>query len=556
MNFTAKPSLKPLVAGIAMLGLPLGYSQIPEQEIESIFSRLNGDDYDVRYDARMDLQDAVTSAGAPGSDGQPALVEAQLLERLKNEPLLTTRLWILRQLHLIGTDASIDTLESLLISDSRELVNAVKMTLQAISGEQGAGNPLKLPEKLNELLDALDEADNEAIQSAIYEKIAQRNPRQAEAILLASPLPEYIRTAATSKRSRLVRAAMGLLDSSDVATQIVVLGALDDKIPSRVEKQMIELLDSESETLTIQTLEALGRVGSAKCLDAVLALSGARSRDIRESAIDTLAAIQDPRIDRSLFTAARKGDAVERAKAVKALSFRASEGIAQLVNQFAADPNLDIAIREEAIAAMEIVGNAESLPVLIEIVLAEDASGLRKDAQKVLKRMTLRTADAEAAWAAFKTGFDKADQDAMLALMLVADSAPTEEMVSYLMNAYETGDSSIQKMVIRVLPSWRNWDGGNALLTIAERADSDEMVRSQAFKGIGRLILGSDGNYPIEGKYALGNAAFEVAKTDDEKKAVLGGFRYFSGSDKRYLNRDELDVAPEIVDAINNAQRK
>ncbi|MDQ8183684.1 HEAT repeat domain-containing protein [Pelagicoccus sp. SDUM812005] len=554
MNFYTNLSLKSLAAGVALLALPLSYSQIPEQDLESIFSRLNGDDYDARYEAKMDLQDAVSQAGAPGNEDQPALVEAQLLERLESETLLTTQLWILRQLQLIGSEASIAPLERLLSSDSRELVDAVKTTLSALSWEPSSEESLVLSNKLSELQSQLKKTDNEAIKSAIFAKIAAKSPKAAEVILRKSPLPEYIRIAATSGKGRLLKATLGMLSSGDVAQQIVVVGALQGKVSPKVEDQLIALLSSENETLQLQVLEALGRVGTAKSLDAVLALSDSRSKDLSETAIDTLASIQDPRLDRNLFAAARKGEAAERAKALKAMSYRASSGIAELVNEFAADASLDVALREEAIASMERIGNTESHAVLVSIVLDEKDSGLRKEAQKILKRMTLRVGDPAAAWSAFQAGFERADTDGKLALMLVADSAPTQEMVDYLVAAYESGDESIQKMVMRILPSWRNWDGGEALLAIAKQPGADDKLREQCFKGIGRIILGSDSSYSIEGKYDLAGAALTQAQNDAEKQAVLGGFRYVSWKDKRYVQND--GIHPELKELVENSQVK
>ncbi|MDQ8200663.1 HEAT repeat domain-containing protein [Pelagicoccus enzymogenes] len=554
MNFTAKLSLKPLSAALALLALPLSYGQIPAEDLDSIFSRLNGDDYDAQYDARMDLLAAVAEATAPGNEDQPKQVEAQLLQQLKKESKLTTQLWILRQLALVGSDSSIDTLEALLRSENRELVDGARMTLRVLTNDPNVEEAPQFSDKLDQLLQDLANAENPSIKAAIFEAIAEKSPKQAEAILLKSPLPEYIRVAATSGKRRLEKATQNLLGSGDVATQIVVLGALDGKIPSKLETQLIALLESENETLQLQTLEALGRVGSARSLDAVLALSDARSKDLSDAAIETLASIQDPRLDRNLMSAAQKGTTEDRVKALRAMSFRASEGISDLVNAIAANTDLDEALREEAIASMERVGNNDSLSVLVSIVLEEGKSGLRREAQKALKRMTLRTGDAEAAWAAFKAGLDAGDLEARQALILVADSAPSPQMVDYLMNAYESGDESIQKTVIRVLPSWRNWDGGKALLEIAQKAGSDEKLRAQCFKGIGRIILGSDENYSFDGKYELAGAALKAAKSEAERKAILDGFRYVVWKDKRYVSQNEVD--PELKAAVENGQDK
>lgn len=553
MNFYSNLSLKPVVAGLALLAMPLGYSQIPDQDLESIFGRLNGDDFDVRYEARMDLQNAVSKATTPGNEDQPALVEAQLLERLVSEPLLTTQLWILRQIQLVGSEASITTLESLLTSDSRELVDALKMTIAMLTDADSGEQPVALADSASDLIEMIASSDNESIKAAAFAKLAAKSPKQASMLLVESPLPEYIKVAADSTNGRLKKTALKLLERSDVATQIVVLGALKGRVSSKVEKQIIAFLDSDNITLKMQALDAIARVGTAKSLDAVLALTSAKSKDVQGVAIDTLASISDPRLDKSLLAAASKGATEDRAVAVKAMSFRASQGITELINSYAADTDLPEEIREEAIAAMEIVGNTDSLGILVDVVLNEAESGLRKDAQIALKRMTLRTGDSDAAWTAFKAGFDSGDSEAKMALMKVADSAPTEEMIAYLMEAYKSGESSIQKTVIRVLPAWRNWDGGHALLDISNASD-DEKLRLQCYKGIGRIILGSNENYSLKGKFVLANAALAEAVSDAERKGILDGFRSVTWVDKRYVNTNEGDA--ELKQIVIDAKYK
>lgn len=554
MNLYSKLSLKLLSAGIALLLLPLGFSQIPEQDLESILSRLNGADFDARYDARMELQDAVSRASSPGNEDQPALVEAQLIGLLQSEELLTTRLWILRQLQLIGSDASIPPLENFLFSDSRELVDAVKMTIHALSGEANAEEPIPLSGNLSVLVETLNDTDNKAIKAAAFSKIAEMSPKQAASILAESPLPEYIRIAANSRSGSLKKEALKRLSSAEVAEQIVVLGALNGRVSSKVEAQMIALLDSENSTLKLQTLEALGRVGTSRSLDAILRLSDSKSRDVRDAVIDTLASINDPRLDKNLLSAAVNGDAASRARAVKAMSYRASNGVAELVNELAGDASVDAVLREEAIKAMEIVGNRNSLSILVGIVVDEADSGLRKEAQKTLKRMTLRLGDTEAAWAAFEVGLERADEDGKLALILVADSAPHPKMIDYLTAAFGSSSSSIQKMVLRVLPAWRNWDGGHALLAIAQQERSDEKIRSQCFKGIGRIILGSDNNYTLEGKFELINAALTAATSEAEEKAVLSGYRSITGKDRHFMR--EIEVHPSLAKWVSKGQVK
>lgn len=553
MTYFSNISLKALAAGIALAISPLGYSQIPEQDLESIFARLNGDDFPARYEARMELHTAVSRAGAPGSEAQQASkLEIQLLELLQREALPTTHLWVLRQLQFIGSQAALPVLEGMAASGNEHLHDGVEMTIAALAGASNAQTPPALSDKPSELAALLDGPGNRSLKTAAYAKLAEKSPRLAAKELDGTPLPEYLRIAATSKHSSLRNAAFQLISDADIPAQIVLIGALQGRVSAKREMQLISLLSSENETLKLQALEALSRVGSARSADAVLALIEGSSRELKAAAIDALASIQDPRLDQSLRKTATSGKTQDRIQALEAMSYRVSPGISNLVNSMATDSALPLELREQAIASMERVGNVQSLSILVTIVLEEAQSGLRRDAQGMLKRLSLRLDDAAAAWAAFDTGFEASrdDLDTRLALMLVADSSPSPEMIDYLTKAYDSGDENIQKMVLRVLPSWRNWDGGYALMDILEKVGSSKPLRLLVFKGIGRLILGSDETFPLEEKYELTSAALVAASTEEERKAILDGFRFVSNEDKRYVRDNAID--PELTEIVLN----
>lgn len=551
MNFQTILSPKTLTASMALLVMPLGYSQIPESELESIFERLNGSDYDVRYEARMDLQDHVSEATKPGNEPEIEQVEQQLLSRLQSEPLLTTRLWILRQLSSIGSERSIQPLTELSKSGNEKLADGARMALSRIVPAPSAEKGLYLSSDPDELERLAVRGENRSVRYAAFQKLVELNAKQAAQLLgeaVASDSPsatDFLKIAISADSRRLQKEALSRLSEAEVKHQIVILGGLESRVSGKIEKQLISLLESDNDTLKVQTVEALGRVGTVRSLAPVLSLANSRDKDLSSAAIDTLASIPDRRIDSKLLRAAKKGSVDDRITALNALSFRAPEGVTELVNQMASNSTLDQKLREAAIESMESVGDLNSLPVLVNIVVEGD-SGLRRDAQRTLKRMTLRTNDAEAAWAAFSDGFDASsgNKDARLALMLVLDSAPSSAAIDYLRTAWESGDDELQKTVLKVLPAWRNWDGAYLLLDLAKVAGGDEKLANNCLKGIARVILGSDSSFPIPDKYKLANAALQMTDDPSTRNAILNGFRNASWQDLRYIGKNEVD--PEI----------
>ncbi len=548
----SKLTVRAFAAGLALAMLPFGFAQISDSNLESIFQRLNGDDYDARYAARMDLQREVSVATAPGNEAQQPLVEAQLLERLQSEELLTTKLWILRQLESIGSEKSLTVLEGLLTTEDVHLVNGAKMAIERISPSPVPA-PLFLKDaSVAELTELARTSENRSERFMAFSLLAKKKAKVA-AVLMAEAdksAPDFIRAAMLSSNRGLQKKAMALLASSSVDKQIVIMGALQRGAPASAEKTLLGLLGSENETLELQTIEALGRVGSVKSLDALLSRIDSKSRDVRDAAADALAMIPDTKVDSNLRAMLESGAVEEQVLALKALSLRASPGVNKLVNTYAADDSVNNELREEAISNMELVGDVDSFPILVNIVINGKKSGLRKDAQKTLKRMSLRLADPEAAWASFADGFkaSEGDIDTQLALMLVCDSAPSKDAIAYLKSAWDSGDARIQKMVLRVLPTWRNWDAGFALLDMANAAGDDAKLRGECYKGIGKLILGSDATFPMQVKFDLAAAALEKAQSQEERESVITGFRYSTWRERVHVTYNEVD--PDLKVAV------
>lgn len=635
-----RPSLSLcLAATVALLSIPFGYGQIDDAELSELIATLQSDDYDARHEARMTLQDHVSQASAPNNDSARLAVERQLLNQVDAELPETTRLWLLRQIALIGSDVSVDTLASLLRDPNDHIADAARRALEdnpspraseaLLAGLQAAENERHVIGYISSLtrrkyaeaietvarhldsdnravadmatmslgqfetkearaalldfhaskarpdqrraielaiirgerdFDVLSElvqnGSSRAVRSAAFQQAIDRNTRRAARLLRDiikdDKLPhrgDLIRIAMTSGEGSLERTAFNRLRDQDPAEQAVLLGALPADRSKGLERRVLKVVPTADEPVKIQAIEALGRVGSVNSLPLLLETLEDRSRDVREAGEDAIAAIDHQKIDRKLIGSAKRGKTEKRLTAIKALGFRYSEDATKLVDEIVrkkGDPDL----RREALATMERIGTVESFPILVDLIVSEDEDGLRRYAQRTLRRLSLRTEDPDRAWTAFNRGFQQAagDEDARLALIAVIDSAPTKEAIDYLVDAWRENDKRVQEAILRVLPSWRNWDGGFTLLEFAAKPGASDELRETCYNGIGRLILGSDGSYSFDGKFDLANLALEEAESESERQAVLRGFRYSTWRERIYVNQNK--VSPELKEAV------
>ncbi|MEM9160505.1 MAG: HEAT repeat domain-containing protein, partial [Verrucomicrobiota bacterium] len=436
------------------------------------------------------------------------------------DPMVKDQVGVIDSLGQKGNEAAIEVLSGQFSAADQSIARASMAAVSEIGGS-GAENALaaQLPKATPQLREDLEialvavsedwaqcellarEGSNDGIKLAALQKCIEMNPRKSAAIvrdLLASgdlPVKEaVVRAALLSKKAVVAKAAVLGLGEMDLAEQSALAGALASaKKSSKSEKLVLSLLDTDSETLKLQAVEALGSIGSAASMDSLMEAIDSKSREMREAATYALGKVKDSKIDRELIALAKKAELEERLNAIAVLAYRNSPGAIALLNEFAANETVTD-IREASLETLENIGDASSFQVLIDLILEEgEKGGLRRDAQKAIKRMSLRIGDPAAAWAAFERGFEaaKEDSEAYEALLAVVDSAPTQEAIAFLKEAWVKGDAATRKTVLRVLSVWRNWDGGALLLDLAKSESSSDEDVAACYKSIGRLILGA-----------------------------------------------------------------
>lgn len=560
------------LAGSILCSITSGFGN--DASLDQLVATLESDDYAARHEARMEIQDRVSIASAPGNNTEQTEIESKLTMYLDSKYLPTTRLWILRQLASIGTDASVDAIAELLDDDNMHISDGARMALESNASDKAfevlqsningsnANDADVLDSDFEALTEQAKEGPDRAARAAAFKKCIQLNPKKSIELLEYAISSEdfdsdsdFVRIGYTSENRKIEGFLQKQLPNLSSKLQGVILAALPPAKSKKLESQILELLaNTESEALKRGATDALGRVGSIASLDALLTGLEAKSKTMNETAAFALASIDDPKIDRRLLRDASQGEVEERIAAIKALGYRASGGASNLVTRIAQEDS-DPKIQEAALSTIEMIGTTDSYPVLIKLIIEGSESGLRRDAQIAMKRLSLRSEDPDTTWTAFQKGLEDAgeDKEAVLSLVTIIDSASSSDSLDYLRSMWNEGDDSIKKTILKVLPLWRNWEGGEMLVAIAQEPGASEETRNSSFKGIGRLILGSDANYSIEGKFELAAAALEAANTPEERNDVIQGFRYATWRERVFVDYNPVD--PELKIAVKEFEK-
>ncbi|WP_221030042.1 HEAT repeat domain-containing protein [Actomonas aquatica] len=391
----------------------------------------------------------------------------------------------------------------------------------------------------------VDFGGNEAIRTAAFAALLKQQPNDAASVLKA-----VLADAAHVDRGTFLRAAMDSALSETVVAMLpdlgedeqrIVLGAIADLGLSTYEPSVLALLATASPELKPVVIRTLGLVGSAESFQPLLDLYLADGRD--RDAAGALARLQAPLVDASLLaTAQGDGPVEDRAAALRLLVLRNTDGVTALLNGFADAANPP-ALREAAFTGMEVVGDADSVRLLLAAILNNDPQ--KRDAQGSLKKLSAVLGVPDYQWTElYAPAMQLATDDGRRDILAILDGASGPAAAAYLQDLV-IGDDTLAPEAMNSLRRWTDISGVDAWLAIATDANSTDEEVAMAKQGIIRLIRSTrvTGLYPVkvmkaaESLRALANDdAFrlELIKTYDRKlhwqtrSQILGLFPEFA----------------------------
>lgn len=313
-----------------------------------------------------------------------------------------------------------------------------------------------------------ESGQSDAIQAAAFGQLLTLDSRAAAEVLaieLADP--------ANLNRRIMLRKAMASSLRTDVADQLadlpeadqaVVLGAIADHGLRQFEPQVLALLNHVSDELQPKIVRTLGHVGSDTSYQPLLDLYLADDRDREVSA--ALARLQAPSADANLLaTATGNGSAAERTAAINLLVLRNTDGVIELVNQLGQTGSED-SIREAAFEGMEIVGDSQSVGILVSVVLSTDA--VKRQAQASLKKLSANLAVPDYLWNDFYAPAmaSAANDDLRRDILVILDGNSGPAAAAYLQQLILT-DHPLRPDALLSLQRWTDISGGDVWLALA-----------------------------------------------------------------------------------------
>ncbi|MEX2300887.1 MAG: HEAT repeat domain-containing protein [Bryobacterales bacterium] len=335
-------------------------------------------DYDQNRQPLFDVEELVRTLPA-------AEVELQLAAFLKSDANLAAKDFVCRQLSLIGSEAAVPVLESMLAS--ADTVEMARYALERIPGSA----------PLDALRNGLDKAPADA-KPGIVNTLGVRRDTKAVAALekLASSSDAVLVGSAAAALGRIASpeavAALGALRDKGVSAALeasVIAAENLARDGNRAEAlKLFETLNASSSLAVtrIGALRGLATLSGEKAAPQLVAAMSDSDTQVQAAAIQFLQTVPGPAITSTMIEQLPKLSAPGRVRLVTALALRGDRSAVPAVRAALNDSAPEV--RVAATEALAIAGDSGSVVTLAEIAASSSSDEAQRDAARIaLDRM-------------------------------------------------------------------------------------------------------------------------------------------------------------------------
>ncbi len=341
-------------------------------------------------------------------------------------------------------------------------------------------------------------------------------------------------------------AAAMKISSLPPALQAAVITGLSRRTDKAGAKEISAMLASNDATVKQAAIEAIGIVGSAGDVPALLKIA-AGSDDFGKAAVAALGVLHGTEVSKEIAKATAAGlPAAQRAQAAEILGARqAKSEVETLITLL--DDKEDSVRAAAAKSLRSIAGAKEIKPLVARLAATTDAASANR-LQQILMGAADRSGDtssiAKELMPALK-GTDAA-KEAVLPIFARVGGSAALAAVREQINA----GGPLHKDAVRALADWRNDDALEPLIEVA-KADKDDSAKILALRGYIRIVADKK-ERNVKDAAALIGKALDAASRDEERTAALGGLGAVSGVEPVKIAATYLDK-PALAAAAANA---
>jgi len=332
-----------------------------------------------------------------------------------------------------------------------------------------------------------------------------------------------IRSAAVqaARRAPTKDAALALtrmLSELDPYSQQQVLGLIADRGDMFSVKFVKEVLDSDTESVRMEAVETLTRIGGDESAKALLEIAIDDDGAAKKAAYSGLSVMIGPGVEEIIKARAASGDINSRVVAIGLLGERRTAGALENLLDYAADDNSDISAA--AFKALPAVAGSDDIPTLADLMAKSESGRARQNAVVALKAVLAKTTDKDVAGQIMIDKMKASGKEIRLSMLTTLNALGGSTALKTVADAAQSSDEAMREAGIRTLSDWPDYEAAEILLGIASKSETALTHHVLATRGAIRLIRESE-SAPLNDRTKLCFYAFEQARRDEEKKQAI-----------------------------------
>ncbi len=327
---------------------------------------------------------------------------------------------------------------------------------------------------------------------------------------------EFVRKLAGAEATSAFAA---VLPKAAPPVQVLLLSALADRGDGAAMPAVSTAAKSGDASVRIAALAATGKLGNASCVADLAGVAAKSEKPEKDAARASLDMLRGNDVDAAIVDLMKKSEAPVRAELARSLAARNAVSAVPALLETAKDA--DETVRVESFKALGALASAKDLPALVDLLVGVAGDNARKEAEKAVVTVSKTLEEAKRAAAVLAAYPSAKEGPAKCSMLTVLGEIGDPSGLSTVFDAAKGGKGDVKEAAIRALSSWPTADALDDVMEIAGKS-KDETQRVLALRGALRM-LELPGDRGIDATLKYYERAMNLAKTNDEKKMVLGG---------------------------------
>lgn len=293
----------------------------------------------------------------------------------------------------------------------------------------------------------------------------------------------------------------------------LVVVAMADRKETVDVQAVLKAAQKGAAQVRVAAVEALGRIGNAAALPALIDIALETDADLAKAAKESLVALPGDAVNKDIATRLGQAQGKTYPLLLELVGLRRIEATGALLEALKSN---DRGVKIAALKSLGSTASEKQLPVLISQVVSSTSADSAEVAQAALKEAAVRMPDREACAAELATALNRAPSGTKKAILEILAAVGGTKALAAVGAAAKGSDPALQDAASGLLGEWMTIDAAPVLLDLAKTSDKFQVRALRGYLRIARQFV-----MPDEQRLQMATSALDAARRTEERKLVL-----------------------------------